>query len=170
VVVDEMGSTISLTPLYGRAPRGERVIGSVPRNHGTNTTLVSALTLEGIEVAMTLDGAINTPTFVGFVQEFLCPQLRPGQVVLLDNLSSHKDEEVRELIEGAGCQLHFLPSYSPDFSPIELAFAKIKTALRRAGARSKEALEEAIAQAIDLITAQDAQGFFRHCGYDVSPQ
>lgn len=170
VVVDEMGSNIALTPLYARAPKGERAYGSVPRNHGKNTTLVASLTLEGIAAAMTLEGAIDTPAFLVFVREILCPSLRPGQRVLLDNLSCHHAAGVRALIEAAGCQLLFLPSYSPDFSPIEQAFAKIKQELRRTGARTREALEAAIARAIDHVTPHDAAAFFRHCGFQLGSQ
>lgn len=170
VVVDEMGSSISLTRLYARSPKGTRAYGSVPRNHGRNTTLVGALTPSGLAVAMTLDGAIDTPAFEAFCEQVLCPVLRPGQTVLLDNLAVHKSHRVRSLIEAAGCQLLFLPAYSPDFAPIEQAYAKVKALLRRAGARSKDALETAIATAIDAITPADAQAFFRHCGYQVAPQ
>jgi transposase len=170
VVVDEMGSSISLTRLYARSPKGHRAYGAVPRNHGRNTTLVGALTAGGIEVAMTLDGAVDTAAFALFCERILCPALRPGQIVLLDNLAVHKSQRVRELIEGAGCQLLFLPAYSPDFAPIELAFAKIKGLLRRLGARTKEALEDAIAQAIDAITPAEALAFFRHCGYHLTQQ
>jgi transposase len=170
VVVDEMGSSISLTRLYARAPKGQRAYGSVPRNHGTNTTLIGALTPTGLTVAMTLDGAVDTAAFAVFVDRILCPALRPGQTVILDNLAVHKSGRVRELIEAAGCSLLFLPAYSPDFAPIEQAFAKIKAILRRAGARTKEALEDAITQAIDAVTPRDARTFFRHCGYHTPPQ
>jgi transposase len=170
VVIDEMGSNIALTPLYARAPKGQRAYGTVPRNHGKNTTLVAALTLEGIDAAMTLEGAIDTPAFLVFVREILCPRLRPGQTVLLDNLSCHHDARVRTLIEAAGCTLRFLPSYSPDFSPIEHAFSKIKQELRRLGARSREALEAALTRAIDHITPHDATAFFRHCGFQILSQ
>lgn len=169
VVVDEMGSSISLTRLYARSPQGTRAYGAVPRNHGTNTTLIGALTRSGLEVAMTLDGAVDSAAFELFTEQFLCPSLRPGQIVLLDNLSVHKSVRVRTLIEAAGCRLLFLPAYSPDFAPIEQAFAKIKGLLRAAGARTKEALEAAIAVAIDAVTPHDARAFFRHCGYQVSP-
>ena len=119
---------------------------------------------------MTLDGAVDTPAFEAFVEQVLCPQLRADQVVLLDNLASHKGPRVRELIEERDCRLLFLPSYSPDFSPIEQALAKNKQALRRVGARTKEALEAAIAEAIELITPGNARAFFRHCGYRLSSQ
>jgi transposase len=170
VVVDEMGSSIALTRLYARSPKGQRAYGSVPRNHGTNTTLIGALTSTGIGVAMTLDGAVDTAAFEVFVDRILCPSLRSGQTVILDNLAVHKSRRVRELIEAAGCSLLFLPAYSPDFAPIEQAFAKIKALLRRAGARSKEALEEAITHALDAVSPRDARHFFRHCGYQTSPQ
>lgn len=170
VVVDEMGSSISLTRLYARSPKGTRAYGSVPRNHGTNTTLIGALTPSGLDVAMTLDGAVDSVAFARFTEQFLCPSLRPGQTVILDNLSVHKSVRVRSLIEAAGCTLLFLPAYSPDFAPIEQAFAKIKGLLRRAGARTKETLEAVIALAIDAVTPNDARAFFRHCGYSDPPQ
>jgi transposase len=114
---------------------------------------------------MTLDGALDTDACLVYVEQVLCPTLRPGQIVLMDNLSPHKADEVQRLIEKASCQLRFFPSYSPDFSPIEHAFSKIKALLRKAGARTKEALEAAIATAIDAITQADALGYFRHCGF-----
>jgi transposase len=170
VVVDERGSNRALTALYARAPQGQRAYSSVPRNHGKNTTLLAALTLEGIGPALTLQGAVDTPAFVTYVRELLCPTLRPGQIVLLDNLSCHTDPQVRALIEARGCQVLYLPAYSPDFSPIENAFAKIKQYLRRVGARTTAALEAALAQAIDRISAQDAHSFFRQCGYHLVDQ
>jgi transposase len=137
----------------------------VPRNHGKPTSLVSALSLEGLGAAMTLVGAINTAAFVVYVERLLAPSLKPGQIVVIDNLSVHKAKRVSELIEARGCELLFLPAYSPDFSPIEPCFSKIKEALRSAGARTQEALEEAIGKAIDLVTSEDAHGWFRHCGF-----
>jgi transposase len=136
----------------------------VPRNHGTNTTLVAALSLEGISAAMTVEGALDTPAFEAYVAHILAPTLRPGQLVVLDNLAVHHKAAVRQTLAARGCRVLFLPSYSPDLTPIEQAFAKIKAALRRIGARTREALEAAIAQAIDHITPRDARGFFRHCG------
>jgi transposase len=169
VVVDEMGSSIALTRLYARSPKGQRAYGSVPRNHGTNTTLIGALTADGIPVAMTVDGAVDTAAFEVFCEHVLCPALRSGQTVLLDNLAVHKGQRVRELIEAAGCHLLFLPAYSPDFAPIEQAYAKVKGILRSIGARTKETLEQAIAHALDAVTPEDAHGFFRHCGFQASP-
>jgi transposase len=165
VVIDECGSNIALTPLYARAPKGERARGSVPRNRGKNTTLIAALSLQGMGAALILEGSANTTAFEVYVEQLLAPSLHAGQIVIMDNLQAHKSARVRIAIEAKGCQLLFLPSYSPDLSPIEEAFSKLKTALRRAGARTREALEEAIGQALLTITAQDAQGWFQHCGY-----
>jgi len=165
VFVDECGSTIALTPLYARAPRGQRAYGAAPRNWGKNTTLIAGLTLAGIQAPFILEGAVDTLAFEAYVDHVLAPSLRPGQVVVLDNLSVHKGERVRAAIEARGCQVLFLPAYSPDLTPIEEAFSKLKTRLRRLAARTREALEEAIAHALEQITAQDAPGWFWHCGY-----
>jgi len=165
VVVDESGSHIALTPLYARAPRGERAHGSVPRNRGKNTTLLAALSLSGIGACMILEGAVNAQAFEAYVEQILAPSLAPGQIVLMDNLSVHKRARVRQLIEARGCELRFLPAYSPDSSPIEETFSKLKASLCRVGARTHEALAEAIGQALETVTAADALGWFRHCGY-----
>jgi transposase len=165
VFVDECGSTIALTRLYARAPRGQRAYGSAPRNWGKNTTLIAGLTLSGIQAPFILEGAVDTLAFETYVEHVLAPSLRPGQVVVLDNVSVHKGERVRQAIEASGCQVLFLPTYSPDLTPIEEAFSKLKAWLRRLGARTREALEEAIAEALKQITVQDAHGWFWHCGY-----
>ncbi len=165
VFVDECGSHIALTPLYARAPKGERAPGRVPRNRGKNLTLIASLSLEGMGASMMLDGGVNAPAFEVYVEQLLAPSLRPGQLVVMDNLSAHKGARVQQLIEDRGCHVLFLPAYSPDFSPIEETFSKIKAFLRRAGARTREALQEAIAQALLTVTPQDAHGWFRHCGY-----
>ena len=165
VFVDESGSNIALTPLYARAPRGQRAHSSVPRNRGKNTTLLASLSVEGIGASMILEGATNAAAFEIYLEQVLLPSLAPGQIVVMDNLSAHKGARVRHLIEERGCQLLFLPAYSPDFSPIEETFSKIKAYLRRVGARTREALEEAIAQALETVTPQDAHGWFGHCGY-----
>jgi transposase len=137
----------------------------VPRNHGTNTTLVAALSLEGISAAMTVEGALDTPAFAADVEHILVPTLRPGQLVVLDTRAVHHKAAVRQVLAARGCRVLYLPSYAPDLTPIEQAFAKIKAVLRRPGARTREALEAAIAQAVDHITPRDARSFFRHCGY-----
>ena len=163
--VDESGANVTLARRYGRAPTNERVSGSVPRNYDTNTTLVASLSLDGIEAPMLLDGAMDSLAFEQYVEHFLVPTLREDELVILDNLSVHKRARIRAAIRAAGCRVLFLPSYSPDYNPIEQAFSKIKAYLRRVGARTQEALEAAIAQAIELVTATDAAGFFHHCGY-----
>lgn len=165
VVIDECGSNISLTSLYARAPKGTRASGSVPRNRGKNTTLIAALTWSGMGESMIIEGSTNTVIFERYVEEILAPSLTAGQIVIMDNLAAHKGRKVLELIQARGCQLLFLPGYSPDFSPIEETFSKLKTHLRRIGARTREALQECISQALLTVSTQDAQGWFRHCGY-----
>lgn len=165
VVGDECGSNMALTPLYARAPKGQRAYGSVPRNRGKNMTRIAALSVQGMTASMILDGSANSAAFEVYMEQILAPSLTTGQIVVMDNLRIHQGAKVRSAIEARGCQLLFLPSYSPDLSPIEEAFSKLKTALRRAGARTREALEQAICQALELITAQDALGWFAHCGY-----
>ena len=165
VFVDECGSNIALTPLYARAPKGERAQGRVPRNRGKNTTLIASLSLEGMGAAMILEGSANGAAFELYVEQLLAPSLHAGQIVVMDNLRAQKGERVRQAIEAKGCHVLFLPGYSPDFSPIEETFSKLKSDLRRAGARTREALEQALCQALLTVTAQDARGWFRHCGY-----
>lgn len=165
VVIDECGTHIGLTPLYARAPKGKRAYASVPRNRGKNLTLIAALTWVGMGESMLIEGSANAVAFEQYIEQILSPALTAGQIVLMDNLAAHKSARVEELIRARGCQLLFLPSYSPDFSPIEETFSKLKAFLRRAGARTREALSEAIAQALRTVTAQDAQGWFRHGGY-----
>ncbi len=165
VFVDETSTATNLTRRYARAPRAERAVGYVPRNYGTRTTLIAALTPAGITAPMLLAGAVDTRAFTAYVAQVLCPTLRPGQVVIMDNLSSHLGAPIRALIEGVQAQLLLLPAYSPDFNPIELAFAKLKEALRAAAARTEVALEAAIMEGLDAISAADAHGWFRHCGY-----
>ncbi len=170
VVVDECGSNINLTPIYARAPRGTRAYGRIPRNTEKNTTLIAAMTTTGMGPAMLLEGATDTAAFEVYVEHVLAPELRPGPVVVIDNLSAHKRERVRTLLEARGCELWFLPAYSPDLSPIEQAFSKLKALIRRAEARTRDALYEAIATALELITPSDAQGYFRHGGYRTQAQ
>lgn len=165
IVIDESGSNIGLTPLYARAPKGRRAYGSTPRNRGKNTTLIASLTFEGMGESMIIEGSANAAAFERYVEEILAPSLSPGQIVIMDNLAAHKGKKVEDLIQARGSQLLFLPSYSPDFSPIEETFSKVKIFLRRAGARTREALQDAICQALLTVTAQDAHGWFGHCGY-----
>lgn len=165
VFLDETGTNTAMTHRYARAPRGQRANGRAPRNHGPNTTLLACLTRSGMGPAMLVDGATTTEVFTAYVEQVLAPWLRPGQIVILDNLAAHTGERVRECIEATGCQLRFLPPYSPDFSPIEWAFSKLKTAVRTAMARTREALEQAIAAGLDHITTTDAHGWCYGCGY-----
>jgi len=157
-----------MTPVYAYAPRGERAVGKVPRNYGAIMTLIASLSLTGMGPAFVLDGAADSAAFEVYMEQILAPSLRPGQIVILDNLSIHLGPRVQQAIEARGCRLLFLPAYSPDLSPIEEAFSKLKTVLRRAGVRTREALQEAIATALDLVTATDALGWFTHCGYPLS--
>jgi transposase len=169
VFVDESSTNVALTPRYGRAPKGERVYGKAPRNWGKNVTLISSITLEGIGPSMSVEGSSDTDSFGRYMREILVPRLKAGQIVLMDNLSVHTSKWVRELIEERGCQLWLLPSYSPDMNPIEEAFSKVKTLLRKAKARTLEALFEATAEALSAVSAADARGYFDHCGYS-TPQ
>jgi transposase len=164
VFVDEMGTHTSLTPLYAYAPIGERAFFEIPRNRGKNTTLLTSLTSEGMGPSMAVEGATTARVFETYVRRLLAPALKPGQVVVMDNLGAHRPKRIRELIEGWGCQLIYLPSYSPDLNPIEEALSKIKHLLRKSCARTKEALIEAIARALAAVSAQDVRGFFLNCG------
>jgi transposase len=170
VFVDEMGTNTSLSALYGWAKKGQRAHCSVPRNRGKNTTLLSSMSVDGMGPSLAVEGATNSEVFETYVERVLAPTLRKGQVVVMDNLSAHKGERIRELIEKRGCELLYLPPYSPDFNPIEEAFSKIKGLIRKAEARSRETLLGAIGVAISALSAKDARGFFEHCGYRVMVQ
>ena len=163
--VDECGTHTSLAPLYGYAPRGQRLYLPVPRNRGKNTTLLSSMSLEGIGPSLTVEGATTSRVFETYVEKVLAPSLKEGQVVVMDNLGAHRPKRVRELIEERGCELVYLPAYSPYYNPIEEAFAKIKNLLRKASARSKETLIEAIGAALSAVNAAAAWNFFEHAGY-----
>ena len=165
VFVDECGANTSLSPLYAWARTGERARCEAPRNWGSNVTLLASMGLSGMGPCVAVEGTTTGAVFEAYLENVLAPSLRPGQVLVMDNLSSHKGPRVRKLIEGRGCELLYLPPYSPDLNPIEQAFAKLKASLRRAGARTFEALIEAMGRALDKITDRDAWGFFRHCGY-----
>jgi len=167
VFLDETSTATNLTRRYARARGGARAFGYAPRNYGRRTTLLAALTPAGLTASMLLEGAVDTAAFVAYLDQVLVPTLQPGQVVIADNLSCHRAAAAREAIEAAGCTLHFLPTYSPDFNPIELAFAKLKTALRAAAARSQAALDAAIQEVLQAITPAEAENWFRHCGYSL---
>jgi transposase len=163
--VDESGVNLALTRLFGRAPRGQRVVDAVPKNYGENVTLLGALSVSGVEALMTVNGATDGEVFLVFVREVLSPTLHEGDVVVWDNLGAHRSQAVREAVEARGAQLLFLPPYSPDMNPIERCWSKIKTFLRAAKARTREALETAIKQALATVTESDARAWFAHCGY-----
>lgn len=165
VFVDESGTHTALTRLYGWAPHDQRATGSVPRNHGKNTTLVAALTPDGLHEPWLIEGAMTTETFAWYIAERLAPSLRPGQIVVLDNLSAHKAERIGAAIAAHGCTLLYLPPYSPDYTPIEQAFSKLKAILRGLGARTHDALQEAVRLALAAITPEDAAAWFAHAGY-----
>jgi transposase len=156
--------------LRARAPRGERAYGPVPRNRGKNTTLIASMGTGGMGPCLAVEGATTKVVFEAYVERVLAPSLLPGRVIVMDNLGAHKGDRVRELVEERGCDLLFLPPYSPDFSPIEEAFSKLKALLRKAAARTRGALVEAIGRALDAVTVEDARGWFGHCGYPLSAQ
>ena len=165
--MDEAGSNLAMTRLYGRGRRGARVIETVPKNYGENITMIASLSFSGIEAPMTINGAVDAIVFKIYVQEVLCPTLSAGDVVVMDNLAAHKVSGIRELIEAKGAKLIYLPPYSPDLNPIEKCWSKIKTYLRKAKARTRDELEKALCEALLLITKEDAIGWFRSCGYAI---
>ena len=165
VFVDESSTNVALTPRYARAPRGERARGKAPRNWAKNVTLISSISLEGVGASMSIEGSSDTESFGLYLRELLCPRLKAGQIVVMDNLSVHRSAWVRELIEQEGASVVLLPPYSPDYNPIEEAFSKVKGLLRKAGVRTLEGLFEATDRALGAVTSEDARGFFRHSGY-----
>ena len=165
VFLDESGVTTEMTRRYGRAPHGERVREGAPASHWHTVTLLGAVTLEGVLASMSVESATDGDVFLAYLEQVLCPRLRPGQIVVMDNLSAHKHSCVRPLIEATGAQLLYLPPYSPDFNPIEPCWAKIKEILRAAKARVVEVLDQAITVALAAITPENLAGWFRHCGY-----
>ena len=167
VFLDETSTQTVMTRARGRARRGERVVGRVPRNHGPNVTCLAALTPTGIRAPLVFPGALDGAIFVQWVRDRLLPTLAPGTTIVLDNLSVHRTAPARAVIEAAGCHLRFLPAYSPDCNPIELAFAKLKTHLRGVASRAYDTLVTAIGDGFDRITAADAVAWYRHCGYHV---
>ena len=166
VFVDECSSNTSLAPLYGWARKGQRAHQKAPRNWGKNITLISSIGKEsGMGASLVVEGSTNGAVFQTYLEDVLLPTLKSGQLVVMDNLSAHKGEKVRELIEAKGCELIYLPPYSPDFNPIEGAFSKLKSYLRDACARSQQMLMEAIGEALSTISVSDACGYFENCGY-----
>lgn len=169
VFLDETAATTNMTRRRGRAPVGERLVDPVPYGHWKVTTFVSALRAGGLTAAMTTDGAMTGDLFVAYVEQVLVPELHAGDVVVMDNLSSHKRQEVRDLIEGAGAALVYLPPYSPDLNPIEMAYSKLKALLRKAKERTVEGLKRFLFDAMASFTPQECANFIAHCGYLATP-
>ena len=169
VFLDEMGAHTALTRLYGRAPRGQRVLGRVPQGHWRSTTLLSAIRHDGVVTAMAFEGATDEAAFVTFVKDVLVPALRPGDIVVLDRLAAHRVAAVARALRRAGAGVWYLPPYSPDFNPIEKIWAKVKARLRQAEARTTDALVEAMGQALRAVTPEDCRHCFQACGYHATP-
>jgi transposase len=165
VFLDETWAATNMARRYGRAPRGQRALDAVPHGHWKTTTVVAALRADGITAPLVLDGAINGESFLAYVRQFLAPALRPGDVLVMDNLPSHKVAGVREAIEAAGATLRYLPPYSPDLNPIEQVFAKLKALLRSEAARTVEALWAAIGHLLARFPPAECARYLAHCGY-----
>jgi len=168
VFLDECGVNTGMTRLYGRGPTNERVVDAVPDVRFHRTTVLSSVRLDGTTVPCVFEGALNGEMFRKYVQEFLASTLKPGDIVIMDNLTSHKVGGIMETIEATGARVMFLPPYSPDFNPIELMWSKIKAILRKLKVRTKELLQDAIAFAIEAISSSDVSGWFSHDGYQLS--
>jgi Transposase and inactivated derivatives len=165
--LDETGTLLNMTRRYGRAEPGERVVESIPSDYGSNHTLIATLSLDGIQAPWVFEGALNGDIFKLYLEEVLGPTLQPGEILLMDNLSSHKVAGVEELVAARGARLEYLSTYSPDYNPIERCWSKIKTYLRRAKARTYDALVQAIKEALETITESDARAWFKFCGYSI---
>jgi len=167
VFVDESGFNTSMTRARARAPAGERAVGKVPRNRGTVTTVLGALTLAGVTALMTIEGGTSGAVFSAFAEQVLAPTLKPGQVVVLDNLAAHKAADARKAIEKAGARLLFLPQYHPELNPIEEAWGKVKAHVRTVEPRSIEDLDAAVVEGANAISTEDAAGWYQHAGYQI---
>ena len=168
VFIDETWASTNMARLHGRAPKGERLRAGIPQGHWKTTTFVAGLRLTGLMATMVLDGPINREAFQAYVEQLLVGELKPGDIVIMDNLSSHKGPAIRQAIEAVGASLLFLPPYSPDFNPIENAFAKLKALLRAAAERTVEALWTTIGSLIDRITPNECANYFAAAGYDAT--
>ena len=166
--IDESGATTVLTRLFGRAGRGERVRESVPKNYGQSTSVISLMSLRAVETTMLVEGAVDTLCFNAFCENFVRACLSVGDVLVLDNLGAHRASRVEQIAESCGARVIWLPPYSPDFSPIEQMWSKLKTYLKKVKARTREELDRAIADGLKLITESDCRSWFKHCGYQVA--
>jgi len=169
VFLDESGVNTAMFRRYGRCRQGERLVDAVPAGHWQSNTLLAAVRLDGVVAPMVLDGPVTGESFAGYVGRSLVPELRPGDIVVMDNLPAHKGAAVAEAIEHAGCRLAYLPPYSPDLNPIESMWSKVKSAVRKAAARTFDTLVDAVGDALRSVTAEDCEGYFEHCGYDATP-
>jgi transposase len=165
VFIDETGLNTKMARLYGRCPVGQRCLSAVPHGHWQSSTFIAALRHDGITAPFLVEGAVDAEVFTVYLEQVLCPQLREGDTLILDNLSTHKIQNVTRLLSARGVALRYLPPYSPDLNPIEQAFAKLKSHLRQAAARTLEALYSALAITLNSFSAQHCQGFFRHAQY-----
>lgn len=163
--IDESGAQTNMVRTHGRCPRGRRLLSAAPAGHWKTTTMLAAISLDGVDAPWTLDGAIDADAFLVYVEHVLVPTLQGGEIIVLDNLSSHKHPRVRELVESVGAEVWYLPPYSPDFNPIEPMWSKIKQILRSIAARTSDGLIQAIGTAMDQVTTGDLLGWFTHCGY-----
>lgn len=168
IFIDETWASTNLTRTHGRCPQGQRLVMDVPHGHWKTTTFVAALRVDGLTAPTVVDGPMNGDVFVAYVEQQLVPTLRPGDIVVMDNLSSHKRAAVRAAIEAAGATLRYLPPYSPDLNPIENVFSKLKAKLRAAAKRTIAELEDFLGGFLDLLAAEECQNYFRHCGYRVA--
>lgn len=168
VFIDESAVNTAMTRRYGRAPKGERAHDSAPRNYGPHTSVIGAMGLRGLVATLTVEGAVDTEVFNAYAERVLGPRLRTGDVVVLDNLTAHRASRIEEVAEARGAQVLWLPPYSPDYSPIEQCWSKIKSYLRGAKARTGDELHKALAQAIGRVTKADIRGWFKHCGYSLA--
>jgi transposase len=166
--LDEAGAKTVMTTLYARALGGARTTEAVPRNYGASTSMIATLGTAGVEAAMTIEGSVDTIVFNAYCEQVLQPTLAAGDIIVLDNLRAHRASRIEEIAKACGAQVIWLPPYSPDFSPIELMWSKVKTYLRKVKARSQEELEKAIAESLETITLSDCLNWFQHCGYQVT--
>ena len=167
IFLDECGTNTKMARTRGRSKRGTRCFASIPHGHWNTTTLVACLSNQGIIAPMVLDGPLDGEMFNAYVEKILCKEIKRGDILIMDNLSTHKVKGIREKVEAKGAHILYLPPYSPDFNPIEKAFSQIKAFLRKAAARTKENLQDAIAKAIDCVTPFNARNYFASCGYEI---
>lgn len=165
IFLDECGTSTKMARRYGRSQRGQRCRAPIPHGHWKTTTLVAGLSLKGIVAPMIIDGAMDGKMFRAYVEQVLIPELKPGDIVVLDNLPAHKVSGIGQILQKAGAMLRFLPPYSPDMNPIENAISQVKSILKKIAARTKDALDRAIAEAIDAVTPQHAENYFAAAGY-----